>query len=44
VNVVNGAYSLAVKLPKPGSYRFIARSPADRLSAPGASPPVPVTT
>jgi hypothetical protein len=43
VKVVNGAYSLSVKLPKPGGYRFIARSPADRLTALGASPPVPVT-
>ena len=44
VNAVNGAYSLAVKLPKPGSYRFVARSPADRLTALGASPPVPAIT
>jgi hypothetical protein len=31
-----------VKLPKPGSYRFIARAPADRLTALGASAPVVV--
>jgi hypothetical protein len=43
VAVVNGAYSVGVKLPKPGSYRFIARAPADRNTALGASPPVSVT-
>jgi N-acetylmuramoyl-L-alanine amidase len=41
--VVNGAFRLDVKLPKPGSYRFIARVPADRLTALGASAPVAVT-
>jgi hypothetical protein len=40
--VVNGAFRLDVKLAKPGSYRFIARAPADRLTALGASAPVVV--
>jgi hypothetical protein len=43
VGVANGAYSVSVKLPRPGSYRFITRAPADRLTALGASPPVSVT-
>ena len=37
-----GAFSLNVRLPKAGAYRFIARSPADRLTAAGASLPVQV--
>jgi hypothetical protein len=43
VNAVNGAYSLGVRVSKPGGYRFIARAPADRLTALGASQPVAVT-
>jgi len=40
---VNGAFRLDLKLPKAGSYRFIARAPADRLTALGTSAPVAVT-
>ena len=40
--VANGAFRLGVKLRRAGGYRFIARAPADRLTALGASAPVAV--
>jgi hypothetical protein len=41
--VVSGAFRLDVKLPRAGSYRFIARVPADRLTALGSSATIAVT-
>jgi hypothetical protein len=42
VTAVAGAFNTPVTLARAGTYRFIARSPADRLTAPAASAPVVV--
>jgi hypothetical protein len=43
VAAVAGRFTRAVTLGKAGSYRFVARSPADRLTGLGQSAPVAVT-
>ena len=42
VATTNGAFNTSVTLARAGTYRFIAHSPADRLTAAAASAPVVV--
>jgi hypothetical protein len=43
VGVANGAFRLDLKLGRVGAYRFVARVPADRVTALGTSAPVAVS-